>query len=298
MKTCATHEWHLSESPTSAIDQWECAACTATSATCIVTHHDETHPVGSSLPICEQCLRRERKILSDIERFLGHWDRRDYKPQKSSMAYPLVRVHGGKPDSDEQRTPEDVLDVMWSWVGLWTERTGAEKSGWKDFLQGHLMWAANNPEDSGWEDFTREIRQQRAAARSLVGLDPLRLPEPCMYCGGRVVQDWADKHGEPYPDGLQDAVRCTRCDLAWSDRSEFQRVVREHVQRLPETAPDARVTLDLAKRVKPGIPSATWRSWIHRGELVVDEAGTVALRDVQVLATRRSQELRSRKRAG
>lgn len=298
MKTCATHEWHLSESPTSQIDQWQCANCPETSATCIVAHDGEAHPVGSALPICEPCIKREQRILSDIEHYLGHWDWLDYKPQKSSMAYPLVRVHGGKPDDDERLTPEDVEGVMWSWVGLWTERTGAQRSHWKDFLKGHLVWAANNPELSGWEDFTREIRQQRARARAMVGLDPLRLPEPCMYCGGRVVQDWADKHGNPYGDGLQDEVRCTKCDLAWSDRNEFQRVVREHVQQLPKTAPDARVALDLAKRVKPEIPAATWRKWIQRGELVADERGTYRLADIERLATRRLSDLRPGRKVG
>lgn len=278
-----THEWtYRAESIPS--EAWVCAECDATSDTCGTC----SGPSGSSLLICDRCLRRERRVLDDVERYLDQWDGRDAVRKKSSAAFNLVPVHG---DGGSRRGPDDVRGPLYGWAGRWAEIVGPSNESAEDFLKGHLMWAAHNPETSGWEDYRRSARRVRAAARSLVGLAPERLVERCIYCDGTVVQDRSDSECRAFDDGLQDEARCLGCGVTWESRDRFQIAVRHHIWQLPETAPEAWVTLDQAKRIFPEVPAETWRTWRHRGQLVMTE-GRYRLGDVGALATRRTVEVK------
>lgn len=243
-----------------------CADCGATSPACIVTDTRRgTHPTGSSTPICDHCLKIEGYVLDDITDALTWWDERDRNPQRSPMAFSLVRVHGAPTAAGGIRYPEDVHHELLAWAIRWAAHTGRPADGEDTvaFLKSRHMWAATNPDTSRFHWYREHVRTVRHAARRVAGLTPDRHPEACMHCGGRIVQDRADHRWQPYPDGRQDTVRCTGCGLTWNDRTAFQRNVRHHIWELPLEHPDQLVTLDQAAQIFPDVPRSTFRYWIH-----------------------------------
>lgn len=236
---------------------WFCDECEAESATCETCDRAS----GTSLLICDRCLKAAAKVLDDIEAALDHYEHESPSLIKSPGNMRLV-AGGGTPGGMQH--PSDVEDVLWAWVGRWSEHAGASNQGATDYLKAHHMWAAHNVEASDWPGYLRAMRTLRHQARRIAGLLPQRLNEPCVYCGGQAVQDWADDHWEPLREGLSDTVRCTRCGMTWHDSVLWRKVTREHIVELPKEHADSLVTLDQARMIWPEIPAATWRSWLKR----------------------------------
>ena len=198
-------------------------------------------------------------MLDTIDRLVELIDPRDERRERSPMAPRLVLAHG----HGEAQTAEDIIDELWHWQRLWAERVGAMNAWVTDFLHQHILWAVHNPRESGWDNYRRDMRRIIGALRAIVGITPERLPDRCVQCGGRVVQDRADERDVPFPDGLQDEVRCTGCGLLWKDRATFEALAKAKISRLADDAPDALVTLEEAKVIFKGreIPSTAWRDW-------------------------------------
>lgn len=260
-----THDWtpHTTDD-TGRPTLWACTECDTTTVTCVVTDtRRKEHPTGTSNGICDPCLHTEAYVLDDIHAALTHWDERDRDPGRSPMAFQLVRAHGSTGQSSGVRYPEDIHHELLAWAIRWATHTGAMTNGDPaGYIKTRHLWAAQNPDQSDWHTYRREIRDLRTAARAITGLTPDRHPEACMYCGGRIVQDRADHHWQPLPNGRTDTVRCTRCRLAWKDRDDFQINVRHHIWELPHEYPDQLVTLDHAVRIFPDVPRSTFRNWI------------------------------------
>lgn len=249
---------------------WTCVSCPETSPTCIVERPSdepgEGHPTGTSLPICHPCHDTERHVLTDIAAALGHWQ---HQPRSLVPAIRYDRDRGARGPAagpkDGIEDPGDVADVLWSWADMWAEARDTTADGNAiDWLTRHLQWAAGHPQQAAWEDYRAEIRRLRHAARRVAHLLPKRHHGPCVHCGGRIVQDWADEKWRPRPDGLSDQVRCTGCGLTWRSHGAWMYTNRHTLQLLPDIRPDALVTLEDARRIFPHVPPATWRSWLLR----------------------------------
>lgn len=135
------------------------------------------------------------------------------------------------------------------------EPTAANLLRW---LEGHLVWAANNPDQSDWPVYLEEANTVRRRLRRLVGLAPEIEPAPCVECGGQVVRDWTPI------DGLSDARRCTRCGMKWTDQPHLDFVNLTTLRALPRTRPDELVTADMAKAALPTSRRAQLRLVLHR----------------------------------
>jgi len=253
VKDCREHIWTMIDDR-----RWACEQCEAESATCETCHG----PSGTSLLVCEPCLRHAAKVLDDIDAALSHYESAAGSLVKSPGDMRLIPGFGSA--GGGIAGPEDVIGQLWSWVARWSEYTGASNQDAIAYLKGHHMWAAHNVEVSDWPVYLRAMRTLRHQARRIAGLLPQRLNEPCVYCGGQAVQDWADDHWEPLREGLSDTVRCTRCGMTWHDSVLWRKVTREHIVELPKEHADSLVTLDQARMIWPEIPAATWRSWLKR----------------------------------
>lgn len=263
------HEWQHVKGATG-IREWACVECPETCATCGTCGQAS----GTSLLLCRRCERHAARVLDDIEAACAHYERDPRSLVASPGDMRLVPTSGAARGGVQ--TPEDVRAVMLGWVARWTEHAGATNDGPVEYLRGHHIWAAQNPDASGWHAYLEAMRKLRAQARGIAGLLPRRLPEPCVHCGGKVVQDWADAHWEPLRDGLSDAVRCTGCGMTWGDREHWRFATRHHIVALPGVRPDSLVTLAQARMIWPDVPSATLRSWAHRwredGEQMIERA--------------------------
>lgn len=272
------HEWIENKVARGDSELWGCE-CGEFSDIC----HVCSGPSGSSLWICERCLRAEEVVLDDIERFTQQWDERDRRREQSPMAPKLTLSKSVGSDGPAQ--PEDIEDELLAWHALWAEHHTPTREGVVGDLKRWLRWAVHNPRLSGWETYRDEVRQIRSKIQRVVGLAPEVVPNRCMYCNGRVVQDRCDKRGIPYADGRQDLVRCTRCGVTWDDLTAFQIVVRQGIRDLPMTAPDAMVTFEQAKKIWPTVDRFAWRDWRGRDRLF--RGGMERIADIQRLVDRR-----------
>lgn len=267
MTDCRHHDWTATERG------WRCTECNAESATCGTCGE----PSGTSLILCDRCKDRADRVLDDIAKALSHYQRDPRSPVSSPGDMRLVPVRsehaGGGIDS-----PWQIEDALWAWVARWTEYVGASRSDVYDALKSMHMWAAHNPEASGWPEYQREALRLRHHARRIAGLLPKRLPEPCVYCGGRAVRDWASSTWEPLKHGLSDEVRCTRCHRTWDSVAAFGFATRQHIFDLPNLRPDSLVTLEQARLIFPDVPAATMRWWAFRDR----EAWEVSVAQAQV----------------
>ena len=254
------HEWQPAEVG------WACAECTETCPSCIVTRKGETHPTGTSLLICDVCVKAEGRVLDDIDRALGHVVWAPGSGQLAAARYDRDMVHGtGMGEESPRLSLGDVADILWSWVANWTDASGdAQNTGAIAYLKGHVMWAAHNSGPSGWEEYRKEVRVLRTVARREAGLLPQREAVPCVHCGGTVVRDWADPKWEPRSDGLSDVVRCSGCGMKWEDRTRWDHVNHLTLRALPESKMCKLVTLEDARLIWPHVPAATIRSWMLR----------------------------------
>lgn len=249
-----SHEW-VRDPAQDGIRAWACASCTETSATCGTCGRAS----GSSLLLCRACERTTAQVLADIEHALGLYEPDPRSPMRSPGNMRLVRGGQGR-----RQGADDIRATLWGWVARWTEHAGADNAAATDYLRSRHMWAAHNVEASGWDEYRSAMRRLRGQARRIAGLLPQRLTEPCVLCGGDVVQDWADEAWMPHEDGLSDTVRCTRCGTAWGDRAHWRFTTRQHIVELPGVRPDSLVTLDQARMIWPEVPTATWRWWAKR----------------------------------
>lgn len=260
------HQWRPAD------QAWTCAECTETSATCGTCNG----PSGSSLLLCRDCERRAAKVLDDIDAALDLWEPDPRSPMSSPGDMRLVVVHGS--GSAGIASPDGIMGELWGWVARWTEHAGPSNAAALDYLRSHHMWAAHNAEASRWPEYLKAMRSLRHQARRIAGVLPKRLPEPCVHCGGQVVQDWADQWWKPLETGLSDVVRCTGCGVTWGDHARWLFSTRQHVVDLPALHPDALVTMAQARMIWPEVPAATWRSWAQRwredGEALIERALT------------------------
>lgn len=253
---------------------WTCTDCGDTSPTCVVqrpTDHDNIgHPTGiPAQHICDPCHRHEMRVLDDITTALTHWQPQPKSPVPA-IRYDRDRTTGTPTPSDGPtdgiNTPRDIYTQLQNWADTWAGLRNEPPAvgDITTFLKRHILWAANNAHHSGFHNYRQTVRQLRHAARRIAGLLPKRLHGPCIHCGGRVVQDWADHTWKPRRDGLSDTLRCTRCHLTWPDHETWMFTNRHTLQALPTVRPDALVTLEDARRIFPDVPAGTWRWWVHQ----------------------------------
>ncbi|MCV2395939.1 hypothetical protein OEB99_16610 [Actinotalea sp. M2MS4P-6] len=250
------HEWTRAKGA-DGIRAWACNDCDETCATCTTCGG----PSGTTLLLCRPCERHAARVLDDITHALGYY-RTDPRSLISSPGN-MRLAPGGTPPGGITR-PADVREQLWGWVARWTEHTGPSNASAIDYLKAHHIWAAHNPDDSGWPAYLKDAKRLRTAARRIAGLLPQFHPEPCVHCGGPVVQDWSDPDWKPLPRGLSDTVRCLGCGMTWADRAQWRFSTRQHIVELPGVRPDSLVTLAQARMVWPDVPAGTLRQWAKR----------------------------------
>ncbi|MBZ2197264.1 hypothetical protein [Occultella gossypii] len=261
------HQHWWTQGPTG---EWVCTDCGETCATCGTCGR----ATGGALLLCDPCHARERQVLADIEHAIGLYLPSPGRSPYSSARMDAMRVAGSK--AARVTDPEDSIDsTLFGWVALWTEASGdAQNLGALEYLAGHLLWAAHNPDASRWEAYRKSIRAQRGAARRVAQIAPQPQPAPCIHCGGKVVQDWADHDWNPLKTGLSDVHRCTGCGTTWGDHAHWRFAQRHTIFALPTDDPDRLVTLADARTIFPDVPAGTWRTWIKRSR--DEHARTVA----------------------
>lgn len=261
--TAHTHEWVRDEQH-DGDRAWACTECEQTCASCGTCGR----PSGSSLLLCPGCEKRAGELLDGITHALDLYEPDPRSPVKSPGNMRLVPA--GPPGA--LSSPDEIESALWSWVAHWAEHTGADNAAALDYLRSRHVWAAHNPEASAWPDYLEAMRTLRAAARRIAGLMPRRLAEPCVLCGGEVVQDWADRSWMPHEDGLSDTVRCLRCGTTWNDRTHWHDATIEHLAALPGLRPGSLITLAHARMIWPSVPAGTMRQWAKRWRDEGDEA--------------------------
>ena len=252
------HEWTRVEGA-EGIREWACNECDETSATCGTCNRAS----GSSLLLCGRCEREAGRVLDDIADALSHYVA---GPRSLVSSAGDMRLVPGFTARAGALTPGDIESRMLSWVARWTEHAGPSNTSASDYLRGHHMWAAHHPDESRWLAYLEAMRKLRHEARGVAGLLPLRHPEPCVHCGGRVVQDWADRWWKPLETGLSDVVRCLGCGMTWGDRAHWLFSTRQHIVDVPAIHPNSLVTLAQARMIWPEVPAGTWRWWVHRDQ--------------------------------
>lgn len=283
-------------------DRWACDECVEISESCFRCDRW----TGTSLLICDRCVRAVRRVIDHIETALALVQPQPRSPIPA-IRYDRDRIRGTlSEDHNPLRwTLADVHQVLIGWADHWAEESGMARAiSAPDYLRGHVLWAAHNREASDWGQWLTEMHHALAVAKREAGILPKRMSSPCVHCGGVAVQDWADKDLRPYDDGLQDEVRCLGCRLTWSSAAHFGQVSKEHLQQLPERQPDTLVTLGEAALVWPDVPTRTWQTWINRGEIPDPVAWDVRgvpqylVGDLAVLPERRADRTRRGRRAG
>jgi hypothetical protein len=251
-----THEWVRVEGA-EGIRAWGCRDCDETSATCGTCGRAS----GSVLLLCARCEKEAARVLDDIADALGYYE----TPPRSLIDSPGdMRLVPGFGETTGMQTPADIEGRMLGWVARWTEYAGPSNAAASDYLRAHHMWAAHHPDESHWLAYLSDMRKLRHEARGVAGLLPKRHPEPCVHCGGQVVQDWADRWWKPLETGLSDVVRCTGCGTTWGDRAHWLFSTRQHIVDVPAMHPDSLITLKQARMVWADVPAGTWRQWLAR----------------------------------
>jgi len=163
------------------------------------------------------------------------------------------------------KDPENVILLLHERCYDWALRRGEQPSGdVLEWLKRHVVWAVNTLEPGEWDDYRSLVRGSEWQLRRMAGLLPDRNPAPCVNCGGKVVQDRADMNGEPLLRGRSDTLRCVRCAERWSDRLRFDYLNLTTIRKLPETHPDAHLTLEQIRTVLPQARRNTINVALHR----------------------------------
>lgn len=262
------HEWIATN------DGWACAECGEASATCVVTHKGETHPTGTSLLICDDCLDDERRLLDQI---IEARDGMVVEPRSvvPAYAYGPTRAHSTDPERlpygldravDDPdwgiqgiRTGSGVDDELWGWAALWADASGhAENVDHVDYLKGHLMWAAHNPA-AHFHAYRRAVRELLGRARSLGAPKVEKAGPHCLDCGGALVREWRE-------DGLGDEVRCRVCAREYG-AAAYRLAFRAKLDRERAATDEALVNQDEARLILPSLPESNLRTWTARGRI-------------------------------
>lgn len=161
------------------------------------------------------------------------------------------------------RDPTNVIQSLHDWADDWAETLDTQWDGnvftW---LKDHTIWAANN--HPAWNDYLNDLNHVIRRFYAFAGLTPQPDRAPCVHCGGTIVQDWADKHGNPNNDGLQDLLRCTGCGLTWNDHAHLDPLKIQTIRSAPFKYPDTLVTLKEARAALRNIKRNTINQAISR----------------------------------
>jgi len=272
------HEWDEIINPDSAVRQFVCFACEGVTTGCIECER----PLTTALAICDRCLIRARKIITDIVEAIDtvpfhhaeimglravRYDRVLVSSSGNTDLLPfgLDQVYDDVDPTRQTnlgisvaRDPQTAVDTLQAWAEAWADTRGDPYPSWQSYLPSHTLWAAQNVADSQWATYLDEARQVRSTVRRLLGINPEKQASSCVHCGGTVVQDWTKT-------GLGDELRCTQCSMTWGGRASLDDAVLHTARALPDTHPETLVTLAEAKaayrgRIRPNLLGL----WIHR----------------------------------
>lgn len=259
-----------------------CTDCTAMTAPCNTC----MRPLTTELAICAACITKARKIITDIQAvihtipdvhaaLLGMKAIRFDKPILGSadparLPFGLDAMYD---DLDKVgmagiHTPEGTLNVLVGWAKDWADTRVDVVGDVLVYLDGHTLWAAQN--HPAWAEYLEDAYRVRSKLRHLAGLNPEVQDVPCVYCGGRVVQEWTK-------DGLDDVLTCAGCNVAWPNTARFAFASRTALFALPKTHPDALVTIEDVKRICPHIRGNLLDLWVNRGKANPDNARLTTL---------------------
>lgn len=152
------------------------------------------------------------------------------------------------------RDPENVMDTLHEIAEDWASRREVKAEGnVLTWLGESMLWAAQTLDLEDWDDYRATARKVRGKLQGIAGVLPQRDPIPCQECGepDSVVQDWIDKHGRPYKNGLSDKLRCIKCGFVWDDRAHFDFLNLATVRAAPLNHPDTLVSLVEARASLP-----------------------------------------------
>lgn len=263
--------------------------------------HCDRPLVGTSLAVCQRCLERGQRLVADVADDI---DRFPYTHMElMGLRSPQYDMTGTTSADDDARLPfgldrltedpQDIrisaakhpdaaTDILASWANVWAQLRGDEPASWDPYLVDHTLWAMQNPGISSWAIYEQEARAVRSTVRRLLGITPVREGSSCPDCGGSTVREWrprADRTPwrESSPvrrrrgldvEGLDDVVRCTRCQRSWPQAAYLHLEVIHALPVLARRRPWVLMTfaqLVLAFGGRAG--RQTIATWIHRGWL-------------------------------
>lgn len=271
------HEW-IVEGTLCAPTTFMCTQCTVTTTGCV----ECDRPLLTDLAICERCLIRARKIITDIVEAIDtvpfhhaeimglravRYDRVLVTSSGDSNRLPFgLDMVYDEADPTRQtnlgitvaRDPQTAVDTLQAWAEAWADTRGDPYPSWQTYLPSHTLWAAQNVAESQWATYLDEARQVRSTVRRLLGINPEREAVPCALCGGSVRREWTSQ-------GLDDLRQCSGCGTTWPDEERMKTANQRAILALPATHPDVLVTLAEAKaayrgRIRPNLLGL----WVHR----------------------------------
>ncbi|WHP18821.1 hypothetical protein [Cellulomonas sp. ES6] len=291
------HEWTETTGPEDTSRTWACTQCPATTTQCATC--DRT--LDTTGRVCEHCVSRSRNDLREIRDLYAllpdviaaaaglHAVRYDMRfgagePRHATDAAiiggaAMVMAAGGNVDKTrlgrgettidpalleaERKDPPSVRAVLTFWEEAWRDEqhqdgpTTTALADTVDYLLANTTWAAQHAQT--WTEYRGDVRDLIGRLRYITGASkaPVRNEVPCPECGGTVLQRWTDA-------GLDDAHTCTGCRITWPTAAHFARALRTTYHALPETNPDALITLDDARRILPDLKRNTLNVWIKR----------------------------------
>jgi hypothetical protein len=274
------HQWIADTQLDDMAITYACAECPETTHGC----QECDKPLTTTLTICDRCLNRAKKIITDIQtaietvpfhyaEIMGlraiRYDRdkvtASNDPDRLPFGLDLIIEDPEDQRVEAAKHPNTAIDILIGWAQAWTDARESTTAPSLTYLVDHTLWAAQNPNLSGWDTYLREARQVRATIRRLLGIAPEHEPAPCVYCGGTIIREWLD-------DGLDDLRKCQQCGLTWPDEARLRYANRHTVINLRETRPDMLVTIEEAKAILPEARRGTLDTWARRGLEMPDRA--------------------------
>lgn len=310
---CTSHDWTENIDPAymDPTDSWICRQCGEVNAAC----HTCGNPCDTANLACTRCVQRSHQTLEDITLALSHpmapllplrAIRYDQTSRGSADLMPfgignelddpdilkaeMARLNKTALELTRDRTT--LMDALDGWADSWADSVQEQRGETITTLKRLTTWAINNPTKSGWHDYHAEARTIRHRLFALVGLNPEKETIPCPYCGSTLIRRWT-------VDGLADEIRCTmkdrdgnpvHCDRkTYRDEADLLWVASSAIIEAPSHHPNTLVTREQIRMIYPELNATTFRSWIHRQDLLPakkDRRGNeqFILRDVDDLA--------------
>lgn len=287
---CRSHDWEFVEpapsndpdvpveDPGHQLDAyWTCRECGETAGACM----ECSKPLTTSLTVCDRCIDRAKKVVHDIVKLVdsdltpdpyspihsARYDRDNIAASEDDVRLPFgLDAFVSDPDDPRigaLRTVPEAVRVLDRWARAWASTRGVRApDDAPAFLVEHMLWAMQNREASRWSQYSTEARQARAVIRRLLGVQPERLPTPCVHCGGLVVHEWTNQ-------GLDEKAKCTGCLMEWEHDAQLLHTNHLVIQDLPSSHPNALVSLEEANTVYRGkvVPTLFYK-WAARGHIV------------------------------